>query len=269
MTRPDAAAIADIVRDVAATEIVPRFRNLAAGDIREKRPGDLVTIADEAAEQALTRRLSALLPGSLVVGEEAVAADPAVLDLLKSDRPVWVIDPVDGTMNFAKGHEGFAVILALVQHGRTLGGWLHDPLTGRMAVAEQGSGTWLDGTRLQVRRVTHRPLGRLHGLAGANAHRKKLEAHVGEGRLLDRIGALRCAGQEYLTLLTGEADFSVYRRIMPWDHAAGALMYQEAGGHAALLTNGEDYSPAALEGGLLLASDFDVWNAVRGALTAE
>ena len=94
-------SVAAIVAEVAAEELMPRFRHLASGDVRDKGPGDPVTVADEAAERALTRRLAGLLPGSLVVGEEAASADPAVVDRLSQDNPVWIIDPVDGTTNFA------------------------------------------------------------------------------------------------------------------------------------------------------------------------
>ncbi|MBV8535357.1 MAG: inositol monophosphatase, partial [Alphaproteobacteria bacterium] len=92
--------VALIIRRVAEEQVLTRFRRLADHEIREKAPGNLVTIADTEAELALTSALMALLPGSLVVGEEAVALDPAVLDQLAGDEPVWIIDPVDGTMNF-------------------------------------------------------------------------------------------------------------------------------------------------------------------------
>src|SRR6185437_12134645 len=114
---PDLDRIARIIRDIAAVEIVPRFRMLAAGDIREKRPGDLVTIADLEAEKRLMRELEAAMPGTVALGEESVAADPTRLDLLAGEVPVWVIDPIDGTGNFAKGDARFAVIIAFVTRG--------------------------------------------------------------------------------------------------------------------------------------------------------
>ena len=111
----DLDRLAAIVAETAASDIMPHFRQLAARDIRDKAPGDLVTIADEAAETTLTRRLADLLPGSLVVGEEATAADPSILNRLSTDEPVWIIDPVDGTTNFAAGLPIFAVIVGLAQ----------------------------------------------------------------------------------------------------------------------------------------------------------
>src|ERR1700720_3643047 len=96
----DSEKVRRLIVEVADDEIMPRFEKLAAGDISEKSPGDVVTVADVAAEQRLPPALRALMRGSLVGGGEAVAADPAVLALLEGDDPVWVVDPIDGTANF-------------------------------------------------------------------------------------------------------------------------------------------------------------------------
>ena len=106
------AEVADLLRTAARAEILPRFRRLASADIREKGPGDLVTVADEESERQLTRRLMDLVPNSVVIGEEAVAADSKVLDRVFDDAPVWIVDPVDGTSNFAAGKPAFGVIVA-------------------------------------------------------------------------------------------------------------------------------------------------------------
>lgn len=264
MILPDIETVGDIIRDVAATEIMPRFRTLAASDIREKGPGDLVTIADEAAERALSRRLTDLLPGSLVVGEEACAADPTVLNRLSTDdTPVWIIDPVDGTHNFAHGKPVFAVLLALSIGNRTVAGWIHDPVGKQMAVAERGAGAWMEGQRLRAA-----PGGNVPDLRGSlstkffpPAERKRLEAirphFAGTYRLF-------CAAHEYLNLLTGIGQFAMYNRTMPWDHAAGALAYAEAGGHVARWDGGP-YRPTDV-GGILMAGDPDTWAALRELL---
>src|SRR5690606_6840874 len=116
MQDPMLSAVARAVADVAAAEVMPRWRNLGAGDIAHKTgPDDLVTVADKAAEFALTARLAALLPGSTVVGEEAVAADPTVMQRLSEPGPVWVIDPIDGTAAFATGEPNFTLMVALVE----------------------------------------------------------------------------------------------------------------------------------------------------------
>lgn len=138
MSAVDLSKVAAIIAEVSAAEIMPRFRNLAAGDIRKKKGDETVTVADEVAERALTPRLMALLPGSVVVGEESVAEKPELMDLLAGDAPVWVIDPIDGTRNFAAGKAEFAVMLALVRHNETLAAWILRPITGASYMAEAG-----------------------------------------------------------------------------------------------------------------------------------
>ena len=98
------------------------------GDIEEKKPGDLVTVADREAEVELARVLRAAEPGVLVVGEEGVFTDPSSLEPLPTAEHAWVIDPVDGTRNFARGRADFAVMLAEVRHGVTVRGWIWQPV---------------------------------------------------------------------------------------------------------------------------------------------
>ncbi|EWY42257.1 inositol-1-monophosphatase [Skermanella stibiiresistens SB22] len=264
---PDIDRVSTIIREVAETEILPRFRHLATADIREKGPGDLVTVADEASEVALTRRLADLLPGSVVIGEEATAADITVLDRIHGDDPVWIIDPIDGTSNFAAGKQHFGVIVALAAGGETLAGWIHDPLGGRMAVAEKGQGAWLDGARLRTAPASELPemTGVLSSRYFDASTRERLE---GRKLRLARTFSLGCAAHEYLKLNAGETHFSIYRRIMPWDHAAGALMHAEAGGYHARI-DGTPYSPTQRDGGLLLAPDRASWTALRDLLFGE
>ncbi len=114
--------VGELIRQVAHDVVLPRFQHLAAGEVHEKAPGELVTVADQESERLLTTGLMRLLPGSVVVGEEAVAADPQVLRHLDDAGPVWLVDPVDGTANFAAGRDPFAVMVALQRDGETAAG---------------------------------------------------------------------------------------------------------------------------------------------------
>ncbi|MCG5241167.1 inositol monophosphatase family protein [Azospirillum doebereinerae] len=261
----DIDRVSDLIRSVAKTEILPWFRNLDAAAIREKTgPLDLVTLADEAAERALTPALADLLPGSRVIGEEAASNDPRVLDRIHGDEPVWIIDPVDGTLNFAQGRPLFAVIVALAQRGETLAGWIHDPIDGRMATAVKGGGAWLDGRRVRVADAV--PLPEMVGALSTRFCGDAMAARLEErSRGLGERVCLSSAAQEYLRLLEGRAHYSLYHRLMPWDHAAGVLLHAEAGGHAALI-DGTPYGPAALNGSLLLAPDPASWRDLHGRL---
>jgi fructose-1,6-bisphosphatase/inositol monophosphatase family enzyme len=257
------------IEEVAAREVMPRFGSLAKSEVRAKDSGELVTTADLACEEALRERLAALLPGSRVVGEEAVEADPSVMELLAGDDPVWVIDPIDGTGNFARGTPVFAVMVALVAAGRTVAAWIHDPITPRTAVGEVGSGAFMAGRRLTVRGpdAPEDMRGTLHASSFAPA---ELAARVARRR--DRVNALkslRCAGWEYLRLAAGEMDFTLFTRLMPWDHAPGILLHREAGGVANCFDDTPYNALRYREIGVLMAPDAPSWHYLHETLLAE
>jgi fructose-1,6-bisphosphatase/inositol monophosphatase family enzyme len=255
----DPDRVAAIMREVAQTIILPRFQKLATDDVREKRPGDLVTVADTEAEHELTRRLAELLPGSRVVGEESAAADPGVLDRLEGDGPVWIIDPVDGTGNFAHGRAGFAVIVGLVSGGETVQGWIHDPLADDTAMAERGEGCWMSGRRLRV--SAEGPLSAMVGAAGLRRNERV-------GRAVVKLLRHGCIAQDYLGLVEGRMQFAYFRRLHPWDHAAGVLLHHEAGGYSALM-DGSPYRPLPSTQGLLLAPGRKSWDALAPLVTQQ
>lgn len=262
----DSERVAELMRETAAAELLPRFRNLAKHEIREKKPGDLVTVADVASEQRLAVGLAKILPGVPVVGEEAVEADPSLVDLIaRPGETCWVVDPLDGTANFAAGRDRFAMIICLVHDTRTLGGWILDVPNDRMAVAEKGKGTTLDGA--VVRGAP--PAGRPNGLIGDRVLKEFNRQLTEQQRArLGDLTTLRCAGREYIEILTGKFSFSLYRMTKPWDHAAGALMLTEAGG-GALRFNGAPYGPAdPMESGIVAASTLEVLGEVRAVFEA-
>src|SRR6266403_6421459 len=96
----DSERVAELMRETAAAELTPRFRALAKEDIRLKRPGDFVTIADELSELRLAAGLAKILPGVPVVGEEAVEKDGGLIELIgRAGESCWIVDPLDGTSN--------------------------------------------------------------------------------------------------------------------------------------------------------------------------
>jgi fructose-1,6-bisphosphatase/inositol monophosphatase family enzyme len=260
----DAQRVAELMRETAAAELLPRFRNLAEGEIREKRPGDLVTVADVASEQRLAVGLARILPGVPIVGEEAVEQDPGLVDLIaRPGERCWVVDPLDGTSNFSKGRDVFAMIVCLIDDRQTVGGWILDVPNDRMAVALKGQGVAIDG-----KPVTRRPLKRApNGLMGWGVRKlfdKQLSAD--QRRRLGPLTTLNCAGREYVELLSGTYDFNLYRRTKPWDHAAGALMMVEAGGQAARF-NGAPFRPEGpLDGGIISGLTAEAVTAAKDVL---
>jgi fructose-1,6-bisphosphatase/inositol monophosphatase family enzyme len=266
----DIDQVTAIIREAAETEILPRFNRLTEGDIEEKTgPKDLVTAADLEAEAVLSRRLGDLLPGSTVVGEEAVAKRPAVIERLNGDAPVWIIDPVDGTWNFTQGKTDFTVIVALVRGGAVRIGWIHDPIGNATVSAEEGSGAWEDGTtRLRV--AAPAPLAEMTAALYVGPRRtpelydrvRSLKADIGPRSYLS------CAGAEYLALARGATHYAVFTRLLPWDHAAGHVIHAEAGGFSRMMDD-RPYEPRPIDGTLLLAPNADSWQSLRALLLED
>jgi fructose-1,6-bisphosphatase/inositol monophosphatase family enzyme len=219
------------MREASERAIVPRYQALAAHEIDAKAPNDVVTIADKESEALLTERLAALLPEAAVVGEEAVHADPAVMEQLR-DRLCWIVDPLDGTNNFAEGKAPFGVLVALADKGETLGGWILDSLTGRFCHAGKGTGAWIDGERAVARTSGETPpVAAISLIFVEPERREQIRTHIAPHyRLVD---IPRCAAEQYPRLVLGTNDVSIFERTLPWDHAAGALFLNEAGGYCA------------------------------------
>ncbi len=267
---PNLDRVTALIAETAAEEVMPRFRMLEAHEVQQKDAGELVTVIDVAVEKRLTRAFSDLLPGSKVVGEEGVHETPDLLDNLATQEDyVWIIDPVDGTANFAQGHEPFAVMVALAKGQETLAGWIHDPCSGSTAVGERGAGAYIDGVRRQVSaaETLSEMRGTLHGNRYGPA---QLQARVQAARdSLKTMKSLRCAGHEYLRLLRGEMEFTFFTRTKPWDHLPGTLLHAEAGGYNRLL-DGTRYRPCDHDAaGILMAPSEAAWQSLREALTGE
>jgi fructose-1,6-bisphosphatase/inositol monophosphatase family enzyme len=265
----DADAVTQLIRTVVAEEVIPRFEKLAHGEVTEKAPGDYVTIADIETERRLTEALTRLLPGSVVLGEEAAAADPAILGLLAQDAPVWVVDPVDGTWNFSEGRRHFGTMVALVRSDRIEGAWIHDPLGGETAVAQAGEGAWIADRRLRVA-PPERPEELRGALLAGQFGDRSLGARIQARRAqVGAVKSLRSAAHEYLRLARGEIHYALFTKLMPWDHAAGVLVHAEAGGHSAYL-DGAPYRPSAITAQpLLLAPDAQTWRRLETALLSD
>ena len=224
-------AVQSVMRDAAARAIVPRYQALAAHQIEEKATDDVVTVADTEAEAILADGLARLLPEAAIVGEEAAHADRAVLDHL-GDALCWIIDPLDGTNNFARGLPPFGVMVALTERGETVAGWILDPLTGRLCHARRGAGAFVDGERIAARGT-----GRTPSIAGISlmfvdpARRRSMMEEIAPHYAL--VDIPRCAAEQYPRLVLGVNDVSIFERTLAWDHAAGALFVNEAGGKVA------------------------------------
>ena len=259
----DVNKVADIIRHVSDTIVMPAFKNLRPDAIRQKKPGDFVTDADEASEKALSAALKEYLPGSLVVGEESVAKDKAVLELLKDSRPVWIIDPIDGTRNYTEGREHFGILVALVQNDVTQYGWAYDAPGDRMAIAVKGQGATINGVPAHIRTAAETP-AEMHGMGGGAAPRyyDKVRAHFAE------VTSLGSSLHDFLNIAAGHADFvSHLNMTTPWDHSASVLLAQEAGAYVRMADTDTDFTPSTHRQAIILAAaDRRRWEMLRSIL---
>ena len=263
---PDPETVSSLLRRAAEEAILPRFQCLAKDEIREKGPGDLVTVADIEAERMLTALLRDLAPGSHVVGEEAAAVDPGILSRLAGQDRVWIIDPVDGTFNFSHGSPDFGVIVAYVEQGRVRGGWIHHPVANVTHWALEGEGTWRGGARLTL--PPPPPLPAMVGMvAGMLPGRGRARAIMDASGQVGPTENPRCAARTYARLVEGTYHYAIFTRSLPWDHAAGWLIHREAGGYGAFL-DGSPYAPSRHDQPLLFAPGREIWDRLRAILLA-
>jgi fructose-1,6-bisphosphatase/inositol monophosphatase family enzyme len=263
----DVLALANILRDAAKAEVLPRFRRLDASAVRQKSEAiDLVTEADEGAERLIRAEVAKRWPEALFVGEEAVAADPALLERLDQASLAVIVDPVDGTANFAAGLPLFATMAAVVQNGETIAGIIYDPMGDDWFVAEKGAGAFMrrpDGSAERVHVATPPSMDQMVGtvsLAFLPAESKpRILPNLAKVRV---VANYRVAGHDYRLLSSGHTHFAAFNKLMPWDHLGGTLIVTEAGGYAARF-DGSPYLPTHRAGGLILTPDKQTWDLLR------
>jgi fructose-1,6-bisphosphatase/inositol monophosphatase family enzyme len=252
------AEIRDLLRFASQRSMLPRFRALAEGEIEMKGVDDPVTIVDREIEEFLTEALTRLAPDVAVVGEEAVAADASVLDRLLG--PCWIIDPLDGTANFTQGKEPFGIIVALADGGRAIAGWLYDPNRDRLCHARMGEGAFIDGEQIHaIPTDRETPVAAISRLFLSDDERAEIDAKIAP--FYNLVDIPRCAAEQYPRLGLGENDISTFQRTLPWDHAAGALWLNEAGGKVARYDGSEYRVDETQRTGLLGASSPALWDA--------
>jgi fructose-1,6-bisphosphatase/inositol monophosphatase family enzyme len=254
----DTDAVLALLQEVAEEVVDPRFRNLEREQVTSKgRPGDLVTVVDREAEERITAVLQPAHPDALVLGEEAVHADPGLRDRFAHAEHAFTVDPVDGTRQFVKGSPDHAMMVAELRGGEVVRSWIWQPQHRRAYLAELGAGAWRDGTRLE-----RQPATATAGLAGRRTW---------AGRVAGAVRGLRytstCCGIDYARIADGSdqgADYGVWFRTKPWDHAPGSLLVQEAGGWVGT-ASGEPYRPQGpAPRRIVAAADRATYDLVRG-----
>lgn len=267
MTRaslPSLEAVAEAIQEVAEETVTRRFRELGANEIEEKAKGEIVTTADRDCEAALTTRLRSILRLP-VVGEEASAQNPRLLDVLDSETSCWIVDPIDGTSNFATGNPDYAVMVAYMHNGTLAASWIWIPSRHLMYIAEHRDGATRNGEPLcQPKHASD-----THAMTGIIKERflpDAVRSHLAANRSKTGPATVdsNCAGIEYSQVAEGTTDYILYWRTLPWDHAPGVLLARETG-HVAVRLDGSEYTTSGNRTGLLVAPTESA-DKLRGAL---
>lgn len=208
--------------------------------VESKGGHELVTEADFASQALLESRLGRLLPGVPFLGEEGFGRVP--------DPPFWLVDPLDGTNNYAHGYPVWSVSAALVGTGGIEAACVHDPGRGETFTASAGAGAFLNGEPISCSRVaavenallaTGFPYSRAPGDLGFDM--KPLVYFLGRARGIRRSGS---AALDLAYVACGRLDGFWEEHLRPWDMAAGVLLVMEAGGIAESY-DGSPWSPSS------------------------
>lgn len=215
-----ALAVAARACDAARAEILPRFRRSA---VETKQDGSPVTEADRAAERAIRRVIGEAFPDDAILGEELGATS-------RPARRRWVVDPIDGTIAFARGIPLFTTIVALEVDGEAVLGMIDLPAVGDRIGGHLGGGVLRGGERIGVSKtarladalVCHGDLYCFDAAGLRGAHERMARAIPKLRGYTDAFG--------HLLVLSGAADAMVDCDLNPWDAAATRVLAREAGG---------------------------------------
>lgn len=252
----DIAVLKKIIRDAAREEILPRFNRIS---YEIKADGSLVTEADLEADKRIRNALSLAYPKIAFLSEEMELKEQQTL--LSESSQLWILDPLDGTSNFAAGFPLFATSLALLVNGEVFIGITYDPTRDEMFVAIKGQGAWLNDEVLQSK-----PSGFSLDNSVAMVDFKRLQPEL-TLRLLNptlyksqrNIGA---SVLELAWIAANRGQLYLHGGMKLWDMAAGSLIISEAGGYLSTL-EGEEVFKATMTPRSVVASPdkalFEQW----------
>ena len=252
----DLERLGGIVVSAAREELLPRFARVERG---RKADGSVITEADLVVQQRIAGELRRHWPDTVFLGEEMSAAEQDAL--LHRDKPLWCLDPLDGTSNFAAGIPYFSVSLALLEQGRVMAGIVYDPIRGECFTALRGEGAWLNGVALTSVRAGL-TLQQATGLVDFKRLPRELAVRLVTGMPYGSQRSFGSVALDWCWIAAGRCHVYLHGRQNIWDYAAGNLVLQEAGGHATTLSGEPVFVNALQPRSAVAALDaalFDEW----------
>ena len=252
------AKLEQIIRVAAQQELLPRFKQVTHS---LKSDGSIVTEADLAMQQRMIDELQQRWPQIPLLGEEmSPEAQQQLLD--NSEEGLWLLDPLDGTSNYAAGIPYFCISLALMRQGEVVLAIIYDPLRDESFSAEKGKGAWLNGEPLHAPRAT-RPLKQGIALIDLKRLTPDLAAKVASQPPYSSQRNLGSGALDWCYVATGRVDVYLHGGQKLWDYAAGQLILGEAGGYAATLEGETVLVNGLMPRSVVAAADgenFRVWS---------
>ncbi|MDJ0958917.1 MAG: inositol monophosphatase family protein [Arenicellales bacterium] len=248
MSLPDITILTDIVIAAAQQELVPRFRQVKPS---YKDDESILTEADQAMDRHLKHELSQRWPDFPFLSEEMPRHKQRRL-LQHADQPLWCLDPLDGSRNFAFGLPSFTVSLALIDRREPVIGVIYDPILDECFHAGKGQGAWLNKRRMNPHFIKT-PLNRTLALVDFKRLPKSLGVRMINHTPYGSQRNLGSCAREWAWIAAGRAHVLLHGGQKLWDYAAGVLILSEAGGDSCTL-NGERVFKADLDPRSVVAS---------------
>ena len=221
--------IKSILYDISKKLVLPKFNNLRPEEIKLKNDRNLVTEVDLQVEESLNKFLCSLLPNSLFVGEEKFTFNPKILENYHENKYCWTVDPIDGTSNFVKGKDNFAIMIALSFKEKILQSWIYKPLTEEFCFAKLQNGTYINEKKIKIfnNNSYSDSSGSISSKHWENDYVTKM---LNIKNLFKEVKSYGCIGLEYVDIAKSQRDFVILSKLSPWDHIPGILIIREAGG---------------------------------------
>ena len=221
--------IKDICYKISKDIILPKYKNLKDQDIRYKNGTDLVTLADIEAEKELKKNLLKIIPKANFIGEEEYSVNNEILNYYNENNYCWTVDPIDGTTNFVKGKEKFAIMIALTYKNSILYSWIYKPLKEEMFYAIHNEGAYFEDQKIYTEGIL-----KLNKAKGSISTKYWDEDYLEKLKLLKNyfaeVKSYGCIGFEYTDIALGVRNFAILSKLSPWDHIPGILLVRESGG---------------------------------------
>lgn len=231
---PRYAAMAEIAASTARA--VGEAIDVARIDIVKRKGGraNFATAADHAAQDAIVARLQAHDRSIPILAEEGAAKGAPTADRL------WVVDPIDGTLNFSRAVPFYCVAIGYVEDGRARAGAIHSPRTNETFVAHEGGGARMNGLPIRVSKTRRTAQAFAVTSLSFRAAARPTSRFVVMNQHVARLRMLGSAALEIAYVAAGRFDLFVHGALGPWDIAAGGVIAREAGAAVVSLTTGKD-----------------------------